>query len=161
MTLLPGRLARVHSPCRIFARLRHASMMSTRSGPRPTRRGGRNLGSRYQWLESSIRTAARQAALLKEMADTSHLLERRNSAPARGSRASSEGMEVFHGLVIPEEPKPPESDGELFASHHFEVYNKGFRVKNVVCLGVRFALMISTRSHSQHTKHHSPHFGRS
>jgi len=114
MTLLLGRLTRARSPCRTFARLRHTSTTSTRSGPKPTRRGGRNLGSRYQWLESSIRSAARQAALLEEMADTSHLLNWRNPAPARGSRASPKGLEVFHELVIPKEPNPPESDGELF-----------------------------------------------
>lgn len=104
-----------HSPRRPPVHSRHASTSSTQSGLRPTQRNGRNLGLWYQQLESSVRSTARKVALLEEMRDTSRLVEQHNSLPvSRESQASREEAEIFHGLVVPQEPKPPESDGEFF-----------------------------------------------
>ena len=115
MTLPLGRLAMAYSPRRPPAHSRRASTSSTQSRLGPTQRGGRNLGLRYQQLESSVRSTARKVALLEEMTDTSRLVEQYNSLPvSRVSRASREEAEMFHGLVVPQEPKPPESDGEFF-----------------------------------------------
>ena len=32
---------------------------------------------------------------------------------------------MFHGFVVPKEPKPPEPDGEFPASFHLELDNEG------------------------------------
>ena len=116
MTLSLCRSAMVYSPRRLPANPRCASTTFPQSRPRSTEKGGRNLGLRHQRLESAIRSAVRKAALLEEITDTSRLVVQHNSVPAYNkSRAPHEEMEMFYGLVVPKEPKPPESDGELFA----------------------------------------------
>lgn len=73
------------------------------------------MGLRYQQLESSVRSTARRVALLEETIYASRLVEQHNRLPVSGeSRVPREEIETFHGLVIPKEPEPPESDGELF-----------------------------------------------
>ncbi|KAF9788564.1 hypothetical protein BJ322DRAFT_1106545 [Thelephora terrestris] len=100
-----------YSPRRLPANPGRTSTSSPRSRPRPTERGGRNLGLRYQQLESAIRSAVRKGALLEETTDNSRLAGQRNSVSAYNeSRAPHVEMETFHGLVVPKEPKPPESD---------------------------------------------------
>jgi hypothetical protein len=109
------RFVTTYSPRRPSTQPRCASVSPTRSRARQTQRGGRNLGLRYQQLESSVRSNARKVALLGEMADGSRLIEQHHSPSAASeSRTPGEKVETFHGLVIPQEPKPPESDGELF-----------------------------------------------
>ncbi|KAF9652373.1 hypothetical protein BDM02DRAFT_2959503 [Thelephora ganbajun] len=111
MTLPLGRLAIAYSPHRLPAHSRRASISSTQSRSRPTQRGGRNLGLRYQQLESSIRNTVRKVALLEEMTDTSRLAKQRNSVTAHNeSRVPRGEVETFRGLVVPQEPEPPESD---------------------------------------------------
>jgi len=115
MTLPLGRLAMAYSPHRLPAHSRRASTSSTQSRSRLTRGSGRNLSLRYQQLESSVRSTARKVALLEEMTDTSRSVEQHNSLPVSSeSQVSREELEMFHGLVVPQEPKPPESDGEFF-----------------------------------------------
>ena len=49
------------------------------------------------------------------MTYTSRLVEQHNSLSVTNeSRAPHEKVEVFHGLVVPQEPRPPESDGGFF-----------------------------------------------
>ena len=94
-------------------------MSSTQLRSKPTPRTGRNLGLRYQQLESSVRSTIQKVALLEEATDTARSVEQHNSlSVSNESRAPREGVEMFHGLVVPQEPKPPESDGEFFA-HSF------------------------------------------
>jgi len=115
MTLPLGRLSMTYSPHRLAAHSRRTSTSSTQSRSRPTQRGGRNLGLRYRQLESSVRTTARKAALLEEMTNISRSVEQHNALPVSSeSQVSREELETFHGLVVPQEPKPPESDGEFF-----------------------------------------------
>ena len=72
------------------------------------------MGLRYQQLESSVRSAAKRVALLEETIYTSRSVEQHNSLPVSDeSRVPREKVEIFHGLVVPQEPRPPESDGEL------------------------------------------------
>ena len=105
MTLPLGRFAMARSPRRLPTHSRRA----------PTQRGGRNLGLRYQKLESSVRSTTRKVALLEEMTDSSRLVEQHNSLlVTSGPQVPYGKVEMFHGLVVPQEPKPPESDGEFF-----------------------------------------------
>ena len=72
------------------------------------------MGLRYQQLESSVRSAAKKVALLEETIYASRSAELRDSIPDFSkSRVPREKIETFHGLVVPQEPIPPESDGEL------------------------------------------------
>ena len=119
MTIPLGRLAMAYSPRRLPAHSRRASTSSTQLRSKPTPRAGRNLGLRYHQLESSVRSTIQKVALLEEATDTARSVEQYNSlSVSNESRAPREGMEMFHGLVVPQEPKPPESDGEFFA-HSF------------------------------------------
>lgn len=103
---------------RLPIHLRRASVSSAQSRPRLMQRGGRNLGLRYQQLESFVRSTTRKAALL-ETIDSSRLVEQHSSLSViNESRVLYEKVEMFHGLVVPQEPKPPESDGEFF-THSF------------------------------------------
>ena len=87
-------------------------MSPTQPKPGPTRRGGRNLGLRFQQLEYSLRSTTREAALL---ADSSRLVEGQDPVLAHNkSRVPRERVEIFHGLVVPKEPTPPEPDGQFF-----------------------------------------------
>ena len=70
------------------------------------------MGLRYQQLESSVRSTARKVALVEEMTGSSRLIEQHNSLSATNESRVPREAEIFHGLVIPQEPKPPESDGE-------------------------------------------------
>jgi len=73
------------------------------------------LGLRYQQLESSVRRTAKEGTLLEEAMNASRLVEQHNSLPVSDKYwIPREEMETFHGLVVPQEPRPPESDGELF-----------------------------------------------
>jgi hypothetical protein len=56
------------------------------------------------------------AALVEGMTDTSGLVEKQHSVLVhKKSRVPiPEELEMFHGLAIPKEPKPPEPDGEFF-----------------------------------------------
>lgn len=114
MTLPLGRLATAYSPHRPAAYSRRASTSSTQSRLRPPQRSGRNLGLRYQQLESFVRSATQKVALLEDATDTSRSVGQHNgiSVPSE-SRVPREEVEMFHGLVVPKEPKPPESDGEF------------------------------------------------
>ena len=108
-----------YSPRRLPAHSRRASTSSTQLRSKPTPRIGRNLGLRYHQLESSVRSTIQKVALLEEATDTARSVEQHNSlSVSNESRAPREGVEMFHGLVVPQEPKPPESDGEFFA-HSF------------------------------------------
>jgi hypothetical protein len=103
----------VYPPRRLPTSSRRTSTSSTQSRPGPTRRGGRNLSLRHQQLESSVRSTVRKVALLEEMIDSSRLVEQHDPLSATNeSRDPCEKVGRFHGLVIPQEPKPPESDGE-------------------------------------------------
>jgi len=114
MTLPLGRLATAYSPHRLIAPSKRVWTSSTQSRSKPPQRSGHNLGLRYQQLESSVRSAARKAALLEETIYASRSVEQRNSLPVPNeSRLPREKIETFHGLVVPQEPIPPESDGEL------------------------------------------------
>lgn len=109
------RSVTAYSPRRPPTHSRYASMYPTRSRPRQMQRGGRNLGLRYQQLECSARSNARKVALLGEMADSSRLVGQHHSRSAANEpRTLREKVEMFHGLVIPQKPKPPEPDGEFF-----------------------------------------------
>lgn len=106
MTVPLGRFAMAYSQHRIPTYSRRISTTSTQL---------RDLGLRYQQLESSVRSTARKAALLEEMTDTSRLVEQHSSLSfTNKSQVPREKVETFHGLVIPQEPKPPEPDGEFF-----------------------------------------------
>ena len=73
------------------------------------------MGLRYQWLESSVRSTAREVAILEEATDSSRSFDQRGSLfISNGFRVPREKVEVFHGLDIPREPKPPEPDGTFF-----------------------------------------------
>lgn len=114
MTLPLARLATVYSPRRLIAHPKRVRTSSTQSRLRPTQRGGHNLGSRYQQLESSVRSAAKKVALLEETIYASRSVEQHNPLPVTNeSRVPREKIETLHGLVVPQEPIPPESDGEL------------------------------------------------
>ena len=77
-------------------------------------RGGHNLGLRYQQLESSVRSTARKAALLEVTTGASRSVEQHNSLVFSDvCRTPREEIEMFHGLAVPKEPKPPESDGRF------------------------------------------------
>jgi len=113
MALPLGRSAMASSPRRLPTHSRRASTSSTQSRPKPTQRGGRNLSLRYQQLESPVRSTARRVALL-EITDSSRLVKQRVYLPvANESQVLYEKVEIFHGLVVPQEPKPPEPDGEF------------------------------------------------
>ena len=102
------RFVMAYSPRRSPAHSRYPSAFPTRS--RPRQRSGRNLSLRYQQLETFVRSYAQKVALLAEVTDSSRLsLSAANESWIRRERA-----EMFHGLVIHQEPKPPESDGEFF-----------------------------------------------
>ena len=108
-----GRPAITCPPRRLPTYSRRASTSSTQSRLKPTQRGGRNLSLRYQQLESPVRSTARKVALL-EMANSSPLVRQRVPLPvASKSQLPCEKVEIFHGLVVPQEPKPPEPDGEF------------------------------------------------
>ena len=107
-----GRSATTCPPHRLPTHSRRTSTSSTQSRLKPTQRGGRNLSLRYQQLESPVRSIARKVAFL-ERADSSRLFKQRVPLPvASKSQLSCEKVEIFHGLVVPQEPKPPEPDGE-------------------------------------------------
>ena len=109
------RFVATYSPRRPPTHSRLASASPTRSRPRQTQRGGRNLSLRYQQLEFSVRSSTRKVALLEEMTDISRSVEQHHSLLAADEiRTPREKVEMFHELVIPQEPKPPESDGEFF-----------------------------------------------
>jgi hypothetical protein len=129
MTLSLGRLVMGRSPSRLPAGTRNTSMSSNWSRPRPSGRGGRNLGSRYQQLEFSLRSAAGEATLLAEMTETSRLVEQHNSPPVRNGFEVPREDEMFHGLVVPQEPKPPESDGEFPPPLHLGLDNEGVALR--------------------------------
>ena len=115
MTLPLGRLATVCSPRRLTAHSKRVWTSSTQSRSRLTQRSGRNLGLRYQQLESSVRSTAGKIALLEETMNASRSVEQHNSLPVSNeSWVPRKKMETFHGLVVPQEPTPPESDGEFF-----------------------------------------------
>lgn len=101
-----GRFVTTYPPPRFPAHPRRASTSSTQPGPRPAKRGGRNLGLRYQQLDASIRNTVKNAT------DSSRSTEEVNPVLVQiKSRVPREGVEMFRGLVIPKEPEPPESDG--------------------------------------------------
>lgn len=149
MTLTLGRSAVANLQRRLSTYSRRHSEAFTQQGPRlkPMQRGGRNLGLRYQQLESSVRSTARKVALLDEMTGASCLVEQRNFLPvADESQTPREKVEMFHGLVVPREPKPPESDGEFFTLFvHLELDLEGTCTQNVACLDVRSAFTTSTK----------------
>ena len=119
MALPLGRFAMGYSPRRLPAHSRRTSTSSIQSRSRPTQRSGRNLGLRHQQLESSVRSAAKKVALLEETIYASRSVEQHNSLPVPNeSRVPREKTETFHGLVVPQEPIPPESDGKL-STHSF------------------------------------------
>ncbi|KAF7966721.1 hypothetical protein HWV62_37287 [Athelia sp. TMB] len=66
-------------------------------------RGGQNLTSRHRRLENMVRGKEAQTRRIEEL-------------PGRGTAVSQTpntlNVETFRGLVVPKEPKPPESDGE-------------------------------------------------
>ena len=114
-------------------------MSSTQLRSKPTPRTGRNLGLRYHQLESFVRSTIQKVALLEEATDAARSVEQHNSlSVSNESRAPREGVEMFHGLVVPQEPKPPESDGEFFA-HSFILILKGlvFRMLHVRMCNLR------------------------
>ena len=72
------------------------------------------MGLRYQQLESSIRNTAQKVVLLEEARDAFRSVKQHNPfSVSNESWTPREEAEVFHGLVVPQEPKPPESDGEF------------------------------------------------
>lgn len=87
------------------------------------------MGSRYQQLESSIRSAAQKATLLAEMSGTSSLVEQYDSVPVHNGFGVPREDETFHGLVVPQEPKPPESDGEFPPPLYLELDNEGIALR--------------------------------
>ena len=73
-------------------------------------RSSHNLTLRYQRLGTSICSNVRKVALLAGVTDSSRL----SLSAANESQTPREKVDIFHGLVIPQELKPPESDGEFF-----------------------------------------------
>lgn len=98
------------------------------------------MGLRYQQLESTVRSIAKKVTLL-EATNASCLVER--CSPLSVSNESGiprEEVEKFHGLVVPQEPKPPESDGAIFTlSFILSLALKGivFRMLYVRMCGLR------------------------
>jgi len=150
MTIPLGRFVMAYPQNRISTYSRRVAAASTQPRLIPMQGGGRNLGSRFQQLESSVRSTARKVALLDEMADTSRLVEQHDSLSfTNKSRAPRENVEMFHGLAVPREPKSPESDGEslgLSFTLSLILILEGTCAQNVVCPGVRSAFTISTRT---------------
>lgn len=126
MTVSLGRLSIPSSPLRLPAHPKRASTSSTQPRSGPTQRGGRNLGLRYLPLESSIRNIARNAALLEEVTNTTRSVGKQNFVPVHNNpRVPREETEIFRGVVVPKEPKPPESEGGFFLLLHLELDNEG------------------------------------
>ncbi|KAF7971337.1 hypothetical protein HWV62_21436 [Athelia sp. TMB] len=71
-------------------------------------RGGQNLTSRHRRLENMVRGKEAQTRRIEEL-------------PGRGTVVSQTpntlNVETFRGLVVPKEPKPPESDGCAICVH--------------------------------------------
>ena len=66
-------------------------------------RGGQNLSDRYRRLEKSLRGKGTYQK------DITHLAE--EGATLSEPRKTGPGQRTFMGFVVPEEPKPPASDG--------------------------------------------------
>ena len=80
---------------------------------------GQNLSDRYLKLEKSLRE--REALLLSKELDRYSHTGNSESIPAvntqsipRSIKSSSKPVQLFRGLEIPEEPKPPADDGAFF-----------------------------------------------
>jgi hypothetical protein len=140
MTISLCRFVVPYSPPRPPAHPRFASIPSTQSIPRPAQRVGRNLGLRYQQLESSIRDTTRMAALVEGITDTSGSVEKQHSVLVhkKSGVLIPEEMEMFHGLAVPKEPKPPEPDGAFFRYFILSLMLRGlvFRMLHVRMCGL-------------------------
>lgn len=73
-------------------------------------RGGQNLSSRHKRLENMVRGKEDQTRQINEFPGERTVVKQTPYAPT---------VKTFRGLVIPDEPKPPEPDGELHAIVHF------------------------------------------
>ena len=77
------------------------------ANPKRSARRGQNLSNRYRRLERSIKG---KETLLKEI-EIFHDKPVASSSAIQVTTAVSKTPKVFKGLVVPDPPRPPESDG--------------------------------------------------
>jgi Oxidoreductase-like protein, N-terminal len=82
--------------------------VAMQSQRRPSR-GGQDLTHRYRRLEKSIRE---KNALSQNIADLSSPRPVPNVRPSSAT-ANTDQLRLFRGMPVPQEPKPPDSDGKL------------------------------------------------
>ena len=98
-------------------------------------RGGQNLTERWARLERSLRGKGGYEDKIDTLVDQAG----NASADATRGAASKTNQRTFHGLVLPEKPREPQSDGELtFSFCAVSLTFIGF-VQNAACLVVRSA----------------------
>lgn len=66
-------------------------------------RGGQNLTLRYRRLEKMVRGKEVRAQHIEKLPGA--------GAAVAQTPAAASGLKTFHGLMVPEEPTPPEPDG--------------------------------------------------
>lgn len=80
-------------------------------------RGGQNLSERWRRLERSLRGkeayGAHRDVLVDQAQDAEEGTEQGRAADSSdaGAKKMGKGSRVFHGFVVPEKPKEPQSDG--------------------------------------------------
>jgi len=92
---------------------RQSSTLAARQKRRP-QRGGQDLTNRYQRLERSIREkyaiSQNIADLSSQTFQTPNIRVQSATNSSRSSSSSRNSSQMFHGLLVPQEPKPPASD---------------------------------------------------
>ena len=78
-------------------------------------RGGRNLSERYRALERALRGKETFTRGKEELAHHVPII----SISVQDENIRKESIETFHGLVVPQEPKPPADDGAFLLDNLF------------------------------------------
>lgn len=79
-------------------------------------RGGQNLSDRYKRLEKSLRGKMDRTEAMAHDHEHAQTDDLTSPTPVQGAALG----DTFRGLVIPKEPRPPESDGACvqYYKHH-------------------------------------------
>lgn len=113
-------------------------------------RGGQNLTERWARLERSLRGKEGYEAKIDTLIDQSGDA----SADATRSAAFKTKQRTFHGLVLPEKPREPQSDGKLVFSLCAASLTFIAFVQNAVCLVAQSAYTTYTLRRSRTTDMH-------
>ncbi|PSR78582.1 hypothetical protein PHLCEN_2v7329 [Hermanssonia centrifuga] len=104
--ILHGSQVAIITPWRCISTGPTGTVASTPSWKEPGR-GGQNLSQRYERLEKSLRGKGTYQQAISQLSHEAA------SPLTPSARRTKDKREIFMGLVVPEEPKPPGPDGTI------------------------------------------------